>query len=374
MTPLVLLLLAQVPTFDSFDAPLDPGLWFIGVPAAPKKGVVRIPKGGWLVARGVEDELVARIEVTFRHKGGDLEFGFFSRKEPLSSMQGPPIVVTKAKGVRRIEIAGDGVFVDGEKVAWEGKVLGTFRLRALKGGVDIDEVRVAPRVAGLPEPTYLEQRTVHLQTTPPLYSEGEVSYQRVTLQLWDVDVCFLLRYADTDFRLLRAPPRKTPVLGAVVCLSDGRALAMKAHTHALAMRDWGDERGNLSRGAFLKYLRTEYAVFEALMHAQRALNAAVPGRKGLDALVHLAVIRHSENTRAAVALAETQKNKAAIAALKKALPKGVDMNSASADKLRRAAGDAAKAVLGEAPKEWPGFQFHPSSRFVAMQHAKDLVR
>jgi len=375
VTTLLLLLLAQVPTFDAFDEPLSRDLWYIGVPKPPRKGVLRIPKDGWIVSRGIEDERVERIEVVFQHRGGELEFGFFRRKEPLSTMQGDPIVVAKGKGVRRLEVAGDGVFLDGVKLPWKGSLTGTFRLRAIKGGVDIDEVRVAPRIAGLPEPTYLERRTVLFRTTPHLYSEGEVTYTRVSLQLWDVDVCFLLRYGATEFRPLKAPPRGAPVLGALVGLSDGRALAMKAHTHALAMRDWGDERRNLSRGGFLKYLRGEYAVFEAMQHAQRALNAAVPDRKGLDALVHLAVIRHSANTRAAVALAETQKGKAALAALKKALGKGVELRRATPDQLRKAAGEAAKAILGgEPPAQWPGFRFHPGSRFVAVQQAKDLTR
>ena len=62
------------------------------------------------------------------------------------------------------------------------------------------------------------------------------------------------------------------------------------------------------------------------------------------------------------------------AALRKALGKGVDVRRAGPDKVRQAAADAARAILGEPPPQWPGFRFDPSNRFVTIQAAKDLVR
>ena len=38
------------------------------------------------------------------------------------------------------------------------------------------------------------------------------------------------------------------------------------------------------------------------------------------------------------------------------------------------AGKAARAILWEAPEEWPGFQFDPTSRYVTMSRAEELVR
>ena len=187
-------------------------------------------------------------------------------------------------------------------------------------------------------------------------------------------VAVLFRRGEPAFAQLSAPPKGAPVLAALVQDGDAGALALKASGHPLAMRDWGDERGNLSRGAFLRYVKEEYALFSILQQGQRALNAAVAGRKDLEPLVHLAVIRHSANAHAATALAETQGAKKALAELRKALGKGVDPRRASADKLRAAAGAAARAILGDPPPEWPNFSFDPSSRYVSIQQAKELVR
>jgi len=138
------------------------------------------------------------------------------------------------------------------------------------------------------------------------------------------------------------------------------------------MRDWGDERRNLSRGEFLAYVGREYAMFTLMQEAQRALNAAVPERKDLAPLVHLAVIRHSPNARAAAALAETQGATKALAALKRAL--GEAGNRATGDQLRAAAAAAAKRIVGTPPTQWPGFRFDPTRRFVTIEQAKDLLR
>ena len=113
------------------------------------------------------------------------------------------------------------------------------------------------------------------------------------------------------------------------------------------------------------------------MQAQRALNAALPEgkrRKAAEALVYLAVIRHTDSAAAAVALAEEQGATLALKALKEALGKGGDYRAIKGDQLRLAAGKAARAILWEAPKEWPGFEFDPTSRYVTMSRAEELVR
>ena len=97
---LLALLLCAAPAFDTFDGPLDPARWYIGVPKAPKRGVLRIPKQGWIVSRNLPDKGVTRIEVFFRSRGGALELAFFSEKEPLSSPAGDPIVIKKGGGAR----------------------------------------------------------------------------------------------------------------------------------------------------------------------------------------------------------------------------------------------------------------------------------
>jgi hypothetical protein len=366
---LLLTLICAAPTFDAFSEPLDPMRWYIGVPQPPKKGWLRIPKGGWLVSRGLPDDRIRRLEVVFR---GELAVAFHSAREPLSGPQGPTLRVGRGKGVRTLVVTLSGAEVDGEALAWEGALRGTFRLHGAKGAVDIDEVRVEPRTADPPPLDELEKNTVHFATTPPVLTEGDHAYSRVTFTLWDVEVCFLMRRGEPAFKPLAAPVRGAPVLGALVSAGDARALALKASAHPLAMRDWGDERRNLSRGAFLKYVGSEYAMFCLMQDAQRALNAAVPDRKDLAPLIHLAVIRHSPNARAATALAETQGAKKALAALKKVL--GKDGTRVGGDRLRAAAGAAAKEILGAPPPQWPGFQFDPMSRFVTIEQAKDLLR
>jgi hypothetical protein len=150
-------------------------------------------------------------------------------------------------------------------------------------------------------------------------------------------------------------------------------LALKASAHSLAMRDWGDESRNLSKAQFLDYLANEYALFEMLEQAQRALNAALTGvdEKDLEALVSLAVIRHADNARAALALAETRKSKRALELMRKALG---EARRPSPDAIRSAAGKAALEILGEVPAAWPGFRRDPQSRYVTLQQARDLVR
>jgi hypothetical protein len=366
---LLLTLICAAPTLDAFSEPLDPMRWYIGVAQPPKKGWLRIPKGGWVVSRGLPDDRLRRLDVVFR---GDLAITFHTAREPLSSPQGPALRTGRGKGVRTLVVTPSGAQVDGQALAWEGALRGTFRVYAAKGAVDLDEVRVEPRIAGPPDLDELERNTVHFATTPPIFGEGEKTYSRVTLTLWDVEVCFLLCRGETSFRPLQAPVQGAPVLGALVSAGNARAVALKASTHPLAMRDWGDEQRNLSRGAFLKYVGSEYARFLLMQEAQRALNAAVPDRKDLAPLVHLAVIRHSASARAATALAETQGAKKALAALKKALGKAGARPSG--DQLRIAAGVAARQILGEPPPQWPGFRFDPMSRFVTIEQAKDLLR
>ncbi|MDH3590385.1 MAG: hypothetical protein OER88_00800, partial [Planctomycetota bacterium] len=140
------------------------------------------------------------------------------------------------------------------------------------------------------------------------------------------------------------------------------------------MGDWGDERRNMNAVEFKRYLWLEYAVFALIQDAQRAFNASLPGRKGLAPLVHLAVIRHTANTRAAISLAQTQGADKALALLKKHLPKGMAVERAPPADVRRAAGRAARAVLGAEPPEWPGFTFDPGGLFSTIEQAKDLVR
>ena len=370
----LLALLLMAPAFDAFEAGIAATRWYVGVPQPPKKGWLRLPKHGWIVSRGIPEKRIRRLEIVFRHKGGALEVTFHGAREPLSNPQGDAIVVPRGKGVRTLVVTKDGAALNGEDFQWDGTLRGTFRLRALKGDVEIDVVNVEPRTSEPPEVSELERSTVHFPTTPPLFRDDQGVYSRVTLMLWDVDVCFLLRKGEPAFRALKAPVRGAPVLGALVTAGDARALAMKAGSHPLAMRDWGDERRNLARGAFLKYLHEEYARFALIQDAQRALNAALPARKDLEPLVHLAVIRHAPNARAATALAETQGAKRALALLKRALGRDGDLRRASGDRLRKAAGVAARAVLGEPPPQWPGFAFDPVNRFVTVEQGKDLLR
>jgi hypothetical protein len=193
------------------------------------------------------------------------------------------------------------------------------------------------------------------------------------MPLWDVEVAFLFRRGARGFAQVRASPKGAPLLAVLVEAGDSRELALKASSNSLAMRDWGDESRNLSKANFLEYIAGEYALFEMLEQAQRALNAALADRepKDLEALVSLAVIRHADNARAAVALAETRKSKRALELLRKILG---DYKRASPDAIRGAAGKAALEILCEVPAKWPGFRSDPQSRFVTLQQARELVR
>ena len=370
---LLVALCCFAPTYDSFDGPLDPARWFIGVAKPPQKGVLRIPEGGWIVSRNLPDDPLRRIEVRFRGRGGRLELAFFSPKEPLSSPLGV-ILPPKTAGPSVLAVTAGGATLDGKPLEWKGKLLGTFRLRACKGAVDIDSVSVTPRVGAPPQADDLEQRTVHLPTTPRRYG----AYARVTMALWDTEVCFLLRRGERgSFGLLSAPVRGAPLLAVLVQLGNGREPARRGAAHKLAMRDWGDERRNLGPRQFQAYLEEQYRLFELLQQAQRALNAALPKkeRKEAEALVALAVIRHSENAWAAVALAQAQGATAALRALDEALG-GEELGRQSPAKLRKAAGRAARAILGDhqPPGQWPGFDFDPSGRFATMEQARELSR
>ena len=141
------LLLLAAPTYDSFDSALDPARWYIGVGAAPRKGVLRLPKGGWIVSRNIPDESLESIEVVFR---GELELTFHSAQEPLAAPQGDPLRLKKGKGVRTLVITGTGATLDGEPLPWKGKPRGTFRLASPKGNAVLEEVRVAPRTPAPP--------------------------------------------------------------------------------------------------------------------------------------------------------------------------------------------------------------------------------
>jgi len=363
----VLALLLSGAVFDGFDEPLDPQRWYVGVPGAPEKGWLKIPRDGWIVARGLPGER-ERIEVTFRHRGGALELAFFDEKEPLSSPRGVPLLLPPAEGTRTLAVTATGAEVDGKPVASPG-FDGTFRLRALRGDVEIDEVRVTPR-GRAPPPT--DERVVFGATSPQVYRDGKVAYARETLTLWDVDVALLLARGEHAFAELRAPPRGAPLLGALVTAGDAKDLARTARKSALAQHDWRDETRNLPPAALDAYLAEQYAIFALLMDAQRALNAAAGSRKDLEPLVYLAVIRHAVNAHAALGLAESEGARGALAAVKKAL-KGEDPARVSSDALRAAAAAAAREILGEPPPEWPGFTFDPARRFVTMERAKELV-
>lgn len=365
------------PVFDTFDDPLDPALWYVGAGAAPRKGALRLAKGAWLAGR-VPAEGVTRIEVVFRRRGGRLELTRHSESEPLTRPSGKPFVVAKGKGEQTLVWTGDGVTVDGEAVAAELGAPGPFRLRALKGAVEMLEVRVGPRHEAA-EWGALEKATVFGPTTPRVYHDGKREYRRTTLMLWDAEVAVLVVRADgaDEFAALRAPVKGAPALGALVVVGDGKARVRAVGGAALSMRDWGDEKGNLDPAAYAAYLGREYRTFAVLHAAQRALNLAAEGLDDEDkaeALVHLAAIRHTPNAHAAIALAEAAGAKLALAELRKCLPGRAEFGRASADALRRAAGEAARSILGKEPPFWPAFSFTPMSRFVAVQRAEELAR
>ncbi|MEE8105839.1 MAG: hypothetical protein V3T86_09925 [Planctomycetota bacterium] len=382
MVALLLALTVAAPGFETFDAPLRAERWYVGTPTTPKGGSLRLPKKGWIVSRGLPDDGIEGIEIEFELKGGSLEVSFFATQEPLTSPRGKPIVIQKLKGRRRLGIAPGGASLDGEPLAWKGKPTGTFRILAKRGNVVLHAVKVSPRFMPAEPFSDFERGTVHLTTTPQVYRDDgrdAGAYSREILSLWDVEVAVLFRRGPTGAINLAGDARGAPTLGSLVSVGDGRALSFKAAANPIAMRDWGDEKGNLSDEKFQQYVAGEYAVFELLQMTQRALNARVSNgkhvnQKALDALVHLAVIRHADNARAAVALAQTQKAKGALAALQKALGGDLDVRGLTGDKIRAAAGRAARAILKDPPEEWVGFTFDPQSRFLALSRAKDLTR
>jgi len=372
VTFLVALLLAA-PVLETFDEALDPLRWYVGVPKPPKGGVLQVPKDGWIVSRGIADDRIERLEVVFRQRGGRLQVTLHDPMEPLSSPVGDPVDVPRGKGARTLVIDRRRAEVDGEAFPFGGALRGTFALRAVAGAVEILEVRVAPRVGAVDPLAELERNTIHFATTPPLYRTGGESYVRASLMLWDVEVSFLFRRGPSGVSPLQAPPKGSPLLGVLLTAGYGRELAGRAASHPLAMNDWGDERGNLSEEDFKSYVTGEYALFDLILQAQRAMNAAIPERKELESLAHLAVVRHTENAHAAFALAETQGARGALAALKRELGRE-DPRRASPDRLRSAASAAARRILGEPPGEWPGFRFEPGNRYVTIQQARDLLR
>jgi len=370
----LLALLCAAPLVEDFDGPLDPGRWYVGTGQTPRDGKLRLEKGAWIAARGVQGGKLRGAEIRFSNPAGTLKVSFHTSREPLSSPLGEAIHVARGKGARRLIITETGVRLDGEPLDRKGATGASLRLAALRGKVDLLAVTVTP--APPPPKPAPGIEVVHAATTPLVYRRGKLAYERVSLLLWDTEVCFLLHHGEDGFDLLRAPVRGAPVLGALVGCGDGRALARKAGSDPLAGRDWADERRNLSPAAFRTYLAREYATFTILAQAQRALNAALPEkrRRALEPLVWLAVIRHAPSARAAAGLARRMKARRALAALERALGKGRDLRRASAADLRAAAGKAAREILGDPPPQWPGFAFDPANRFATMQQARELSR
>jgi hypothetical protein len=295
-------------SFETFDAPLDPLRWYVGTANSPKAGRLALPKDSWIATKGVGAAAPQRLEIRFRHAGGDLEIGFCDAGEPLSRPPpGAVIVLSKKKGDRVFVLSPIGVHVDGEPIEWDGKATASFRLRALRGAVEIDEIIVAPAPPAPPEPSRLERETLYYLSLPPVYHDDSHLFRRVTLTLWDAEVAFLFRRGDESGQCerLQFPAKGAPLLGHLVAVSNGKAWTAAAATHALAMADWGDERTNLSAAEYQGYLEQEYARFELLMVAQRVLLDALPEkqRKAYEPLVAIAAIRHSANSRAALALA-----------------------------------------------------------------------
>ena len=376
-----LLLLLAAPAFDAFDAALDARRWHIGTAARPRGGRLRLAKGAWIVSRGIADGTPQKLEVRFRHKGGALVVSFHSRLEPLTSALTEPLVIKPRKGDRVLVVSSLlGVRLDGEKLDWNPKVTGTLMLRGLKGGVELEAVSVVPAAPPFVEPSRLERDTLFLLTTPERYRDDGKPCRRTTLALWDVETAFLFRRGESAVTPLlgggRSGGRGAPTLAHIVRVSSGAATAARAATHELAMSDWGDERGNLGPAEYQRYLAREYALFELLMDSQRVMLQALPEkrRRAFEPLVALAAVRHADNSRAALALAETLGMKAAVKLVRAELGGRVGRRPSS-DKVRAAASAAARKLLGgRPPTEWRGFAFDPHGRVAMLQQARELLR
>ena len=79
----------------------------------PARGVLKIPKGGWIVSRHIPDSLES-IEIDFR---GDLVVTFHDGKKPLDAPKGDPLRVKKGAARRTLVITKSGATLDGEAVA-----------------------------------------------------------------------------------------------------------------------------------------------------------------------------------------------------------------------------------------------------------------
>jgi len=378
VTAILCALLLFAAPFEAFDAPLDPARWYVGAVNRPKGGRLKLAKGAWIVPRGIEHAEIQRLEIRFRHAGGDLEIAFCGRGEPLSRPVHDPIVIAKKKGDRVFVLSPIGLHVDGEPIEWKGRPTGSFRLRALRGAVELDAIRIAPMPSAPPEPSRLERETLFHLGLPPAYHDGKHVYRHVTLTLWDAEIAFLFRRGTQAGSVvpLRFSAKRAPLLGHMITISNGNDWAARAATHELAMADWGDERTNLSGKQYQSYLREEYARFELLMAAQRVMIDALPEkrRKACEPMVALAAIRHSANSRAALALAGTLGMKKAVALVRKQLGGAAGRGRVSSDHVRSAAAKAARALLGGAPGEWPGFTFDPQSRVVTLQQTREILR
>ena len=60
--------------------------------------------------------------------------------------------------------------------------------------------------------------------------------------------------------------------------------------------------------------------------------------------------------------------------MNKQLGSGAGRRRVSSDDVRAAAANAARALLGTPPAEWPGFTFDPQSRVVTLEQTKEILR